>query len=160
MSKNAKIFSLIVLICLCYKLIALSYLNFSYFGKENYDYMIYENERYSYLSKFSSEVEFGHYKPEWCFISSEADLQQNDLGVDLSNVDLSNVNFNKNNVLITFGCELQKIKVYKPLKSIMKKIKYVDVYAKEHNNSELYIYIIDKIEVRDNILSPKVIIID
>lgn len=147
-----------IFIYICYKLISLNYLKFYCVGEQKYDFFAYENERFNYLSKFDSEIELENYIPEWCFISSQKDLKQNDLGVDLSNVDLSYINFKKNNVLITFGCELHKIKIYKPLKSIGKKIKYVDVYAREHENSVLYIYIIDKVEVRDNMLSPKVII--
>lgn len=123
-----------------------------------YDFLTYKNERFNYLNKFDSEIELKDYVPEWCFISSQKDLKQNNLGIDLSNLDLSNIDFNKNNILITFGCELNKIKIYKPLKSIGSKIKYVDVYAKKNKNNILYIYIIDKVEVRDNPLSPKVII--
>lgn len=123
-----------------------------------YDFLTYKNERFNYLNKFDSEIELKDYVPEWCFLSSQKDLKQNNLGIDLSNLDLSNIDFNKNNILITFGCELNKIKIYKPLKSIGSKIKYVDVYAKKNKNNILYIYIIDKVEVRDNPLSPKVII--
>lgn len=96
-----------------------------------YDFLTYKNERFNYLNKFDSEIELKDYVPEWCFISSQKDLKQNNLGIDLSNLDLSNIDFNKNNILITFGCELNKIKIYKPLKSIGSKIKYVDVYAKK-----------------------------
>lgn len=126
--------------------------------KQKYDFLTYKNERFNYLNKFDSEIELKDYVSEWCFISSQKDLKQNNLGIDLSNLDLSNIDFNKNNILITFGCELNKIKIYKPLKSIGSKIKYVDVYAKKNKNNILYIYIIDKVEVRDNPLSPKVII--
>ena len=158
MLKYKRLFIIIVFIYICYQLVSLNYLKFYYVDKQKYDFLTYKNERFNYLNKFDSEIELKDYVPDWCFISSQKDLKQNNLGIDLSNLDLSNIDFNKNNILITFGCELNKIKVYKPLKSIGSKIKYVDVYAKKYKNNILNIYIIDKVEVRDNPLSPKVII--
>lgn len=158
MLKYKRLFIIIVFIYICYQLVSLNYLKFYYVDKQKYDFLTYKNERFNYLNKFDSEIELKDYVPEWCFISSQKDLKQNNLGIDLSNLDLSNIDFNKNNILITFGCELNKIKIYKPLKSIGSKIKYVDVYAKKYINNILHIYIIDKVEVRDNPLSPKVII--
>ena len=158
MLKYKRLFIIIVFIYICYQLVSINYLKFYCVDKQMYDFLIYKNERFNYLNKFDSEIELKDYVPEWCFISSQKDLKQNNLGIDLSNLDLSNIDFNKNNILITFGCELNKIKIYKPLKSIGSKIKYVDVYAKKNKNNILYIYIIDKVEVRDNPLSPKVII--
>lgn len=158
MLKFKRLFIIIVCIYICYQLVSLNYLKFYCVDKQKYDFLTYKNERFNYLNKFDSEIELKDYVPDWCFISSQKDLKQNNLGIDLSNLDLSNIDFNKNNILITFGCELNKIKIYKPLKSIGSKIKYVDVYAKKYKNNILYIYIIDKVEVRDNPLSPKVII--
>ena len=158
MLKYKRLFIIIVFIYICYQLVSLNYLKFYYVDKQKYDFLTYKNERFNYLNKFDSEIELKDYVPDWCFISSQKDLKQNNLGIDLSNLDLSNIDFNKNNILITFGCELNKIKIYKPLNSIGSKIKYVDVYARKHKNNILYIYIIDKVEVRDNPLSPKVII--
>lgn len=158
MLKYKRLFIIIVFIYICYQLVSLNYLKFYCVDKQKYDFLTYKNERFNYLNKFDSEIELKDYVPDWCFISSQKDLKQNNLGIDLSNLDLSNIDFNKNNILITFGCELNKIKIYKPLKSIGSKIKYVDVYAKKYKNNILYIYIIDKVEVRDNPLSPKVII--
>ncbi len=158
MLKYKRLFIIIVFIYICYQLVSLNYLKFYCVDKQKYDFLTYKNERFNYLNKFNSEIELKDYVPDWCFISSQKDLKQNNLGIDLSNLDLSNIDFNKNNILITFGCELNKIKVYKPLKSIGSKIKYVDVYAKKYKNNILNIYIIDKVEVRDNPLSPKVII--
>lgn len=158
MLKYKRLFIIIVFIYICYQLVSINYLKFYCVDKQMYDFLTYKNERFNYLNKFDSEIELKDYVPEWCFISSQKDLKQNNLGIDLSNLDLSNIDFNKNNILITFGCELNKIKIYKPLKSIGSKIKYVDVYAKKNKNNILYIYIIDKVEVRDNPLSPKVII--
>lgn len=164
MLKHKKIFIpiilLIIFIYICYKLVSLNYLKFNCIGEQKYDFSAYKKERFNYLKKFDAEIELDDYTPEWCFISSQQDLNKNDLGVDLSNVDLSHIDFKKNNVLITFGCELYKIKIYKPLKSIGDKVKYVDVCAREREKDLLYIYIIDKVEVRDNMLSPRVIIED
>ncbi len=158
MLKYKRLFIIIVFIYICYQLVSINYLKFYCVDKQMYDFLTYKNERFNYLNKFNSEIELKDYVPDWCFISSQKDLKQNNLGSDLSNLDLSNIDFNKNNILITFGCELNKIKIYKPLKSIGSKIKYVDVYAKKYKNNILYIYIIDKVEVRNNPLSPKVII--
>ena len=158
MLKYKRLFIIIVFIYICYQLVSINYLKFYCVDKQMYDFLIYKNERFNYLNKFDSEIELKDYVPEWCFISSQKDLKQNNLGIDLSNLDLSNIDFNKNNILITFGCELNKIKIYKPLKSIGSKFKFVDVYAKKNKNNILYIYIIDKVEVRNNPLSPKVII--
>lgn len=131
MLKYKRLFIIIVFIYICYQLVSINYLKFYCVDKQMYDFLTYKNERFNYLNKFDSEIELKDYVPEWCFISSQKDLKQNNLGIDLSNLDLSNIDFNKNNILITFGCELNKIKIYKPLKSIGSKIKYVDVYAKK-----------------------------
>ncbi|MCD8214372.1 MAG: hypothetical protein LUC97_01805 [Clostridiales bacterium] len=126
-------------------------LNFNYVGKSLYNVQ-------SYLSNLNVDnTHYSIYYPTWLLITSEEDLNKNELGIDLSGMDLSQIDFESNYAVLTFGAELRAIHPYNiGSVNLQNKAFWVDVYVKcwGINDNDIYIYKIDKYNITKNMLMP------
>ncbi|MCD8089648.1 MAG: hypothetical protein LUD81_03335, partial [Clostridiales bacterium] len=128
-----------------------AFLDFDYVGKDFYDAEVY-------LSGLGvGDEDYSLYYPTWLLIKSKADLKDNELGIDLSEVDLSEFDFDKNYALLTLGAKLRALRPYES-KSVNTENEgfWVDVYVKNKgiDSGDIYIYKIDKYNIEKNMLMP------
>lgn len=136
-------FVCIIVILKIYFVISPSYLNFKYIYHCDFDSKSYTTQ--------IGELKNLYY-PTWILIQNEKDLMDNDLGINLSHIDLSDINFDDNNVIISLGAKIKRIKYCKNNlnKLRLNRARWVDIYGKQTDDDDVYIYKIDKVSVAKN----------